>query len=97
MLALILCRWLDETPTARITARCTQDISTVDGPIAQSLMWVIDQAIGALMKLFVIALLTPIFLLPGVAIGAIGMLIGNVYLKAQLSVKREMRYAQHCC
>ncbi|KAF9475054.1 multidrug resistance-associated ABC transporter [Pholiota conissans] len=87
-------RWLDETPTARIIARCTQDIRTVDGPIAQSLMWVIVQIVGALMKLSVIALITPIFLLPGVAIGAIGMLIGNVYLKAQLSVKREMSNAR---
>jgi uncharacterized membrane protein len=92
--ALIPYRWLDETPTARITARCTQDIRTVDGPIVQSLIWVIDRVCGALMLLFVITLLTPVFLLPGVGIGAIGMLIGNVYLKAQLSVKREMRYSQ---
>ncbi|KAF8188324.1 multidrug resistance-associated ABC transporter [Pholiota molesta] len=57
-------RWLDETPTARITARCTQDIRTVDGPIVQSLIWVIDRVCGALMLLFVITLLTPVFLLP---------------------------------
>jgi ABC-type multidrug transport system fused ATPase/permease subunit len=89
---LIPYRWLDETPTARITARCTQDIRTVDGPIVQTLIWVMDRVVGALMLLFVITLVTPIFLLPGVGIGVIGVLTGNVYLKAQLSVKREMRY-----
>jgi len=34
---------------------------------------------------------TPIFLLPGVLIAIIGVYLGNVYLKAQLSVKREKR------
>ncbi|KAF8969860.1 hypothetical protein BDZ97DRAFT_1902271 [Flammula alnicola] len=87
-------RWLDETPTARIIARCTQDIHTIDEHIPQSLMWVIDQGIGALMKLLIITLFTPIFLFPGMAVGVLGIFMGNLYLKAQLSVKREMSNAR---
>jgi len=34
---------------------------------------------------------TPIFLLPGILIAGLGMYLGNIYLKAQMSVKREMR------
>lgn len=33
----------------------------------------------------------PIFTLPGLFIAAIGMYVGSKYLKAQLSVRREMR------
>ena len=36
-------------------------------------------------------LFTPVFLLPGVLIGVLGGYIGNIYLRAQMSVKREMR------
>ena len=35
---------------------------------------------------------SPIFLIPGVLIAVLGMYLGNIYLKAQMSVKREMRY-----
>ncbi|CAA7262907.1 unnamed protein product [Cyclocybe aegerita] len=87
-------RWLDETPTARIIVRCTQDIRTIDGPIPQSLMWVVDQILGVLTKLGVIVLFTPIFLFPGVFIALAGLYLGNLYLKAQLSVKREMSNAR---
>ena len=36
-------------------------------------------------------LFTPIFLLPGVLIALLGVYIGNIYLRAQMSVKREKR------
>lgn len=86
-----LLRWLDQTPTSRILARCTQDIRTIDTRIAQSLMWVISQSLGALVKLCIVAYLTPASFFPAVGIGLLGIWIGNLYLKAQLSVKRELR------
>ncbi|KAJ3508927.1 hypothetical protein NLJ89_g5494 [Agrocybe chaxingu] len=87
-------RWLDETPTARIIVRCTQDIRTIDGPIPQSLLWAVDQILGVLTKLGVIVLFTPIFLFPSVFVALAGLYLGNLYLKAQLSVKREMSNAR---
>ena len=44
-------------------------------------------------KLVVIIIFTPIFLFPSVAFSMVGLCLGNVYLRAQLSVKRETRYA----
>ena len=40
-----------------------------------------------------VVVLSPIFLVPGVAAFAIGAMLGRVYIKAQLSVKREMSNA----
>jgi hypothetical protein len=35
-----------------------------------------------------------VFLLPGVSIALLGVYIGNIYLRAQMSVKREKRQVQ---
>ena len=86
-------RWLDETPTGRIIARCTQDIHAVDGPIPQAVASLTDMGITMITKLVVIIIFTPIFLIPSMAFSMVGICLGNVYLRAQLSVKREMRYA----
>ncbi|PPQ77073.1 hypothetical protein CVT25_014886, partial [Psilocybe cyanescens] len=87
-------RWLDETPVGRIIARCTQDIRTIDTNAPQSFLSVMDQCIGLITKLGVIVLFTPIFIFPGIAIAIVGTVIGSMYLRAQLSIKREMSNAR---
>ncbi|KAH9480765.1 ATP-binding cassette transporter abc4 [Psilocybe cubensis] len=87
-------RWLDETPTARIITRFTQDIQTVDEPIPHSLMWVGSQFIGMLGTLGGIVLFSPVFVFPGVAVAVLGIYVGNLYMRAQLSIKREMSNAR---
>ena len=86
-------RWLDETPTGRIIARCTQDIRAVDGPIPEAVVALTEFGITLLTKLVVIVIFTPIFVFPVVFVAMSGFFLGNLYLRAQLSVKREMRYA----
>lgn len=46
---------------------------------------------SCLVNLGAIVLFTPIFILPGVVVGVGGALLGSWYLRAQLSIKREMR------
>jgi len=87
-------RWLDETPTGRIITRCTQDIRAIDGPVPQTFVWLLDLGSGMVTKLGAIVLFTPLFLVPGAGVAIFGLYLGNLYLKAQLSVKRETRYVQ---
>ncbi|PPQ97414.1 hypothetical protein CVT26_006798 [Gymnopilus dilepis] len=87
-------RWLDETPTARVITRCTQDIRAIDGPVPLTFLWLLDLGSGMITKLCAVALFTPPFILPGLVVAAIGFYIGNLYLKAQLSVKRESSNAR---
>lgn len=47
-----------------------------------------------LMKISVIVLMTPIFMIPSFIVGALGRWFGQIYLAAQLSVKREMSNAK---
>jgi hypothetical protein len=41
----------------------------------------------------VIVAFSPVFFFPAILVAAIGATLANFYLKAQLSVKREMRFA----
>ncbi|KDR83119.1 hypothetical protein GALMADRAFT_238944 [Galerina marginata CBS 339.88] len=87
-------RWLDETPAARIITRCTKDIAAVDSEIPMMFGAVVELLTCMIVKLTGPVIFTPIFLLPGIFIAVLGVYIGNIYLKAQMSVKREMSNAR---
>ncbi|KAF9013105.1 hypothetical protein BDQ17DRAFT_1342742 [Cyathus striatus] len=68
-------RWLDETPMSRIITRCTQDMGIVDnfiGPLA----------LAVVIKLVCVAIVTPVFVVPGMVIALLGFMF-------QLPVRRE--------
>jgi hypothetical protein len=46
------------------------------------------------MRFAAVIIITPLFALPGLVVGVIGYWCGQVYIKAQLSVKREMSNAR---
>lgn len=51
----------------------------------------VELFLSMLVRLTGPVIFTPIFLLPGLVIAILGVYLGNLYLKAQMSVKREMR------
>ncbi|KIK71390.1 hypothetical protein GYMLUDRAFT_254610 [Collybiopsis luxurians FD-317 M1] len=87
-------RWLDTTPTSRVITRCTQDIRAVDGPVAMWLQAVSEISMMMLMKYIAVLVFSPIFFFPGMVVLLLGGACGQVYIKAQLSVKREMSNAR---
>ena len=66
----------------------------MDGPIGQQLGWVTELSASMLLRLGAVVVLTPLFLIPGVGIAVLGGLCGQVYIKAQLSVKRDVSVAK---
>ncbi|EJC98975.1 multidrug resistance-associated ABC transporter [Fomitiporia mediterranea MF3/22] len=87
-------RWLDSTPTGRIIARCTQDIKQVDGPVNLRLGRAIELSFTLLVDFIAIVAMSPIILFPGALVAVLGSWCGRIYIKAQLSVKREMSNAR---
>ncbi|KIJ62235.1 hypothetical protein HYDPIDRAFT_176581 [Hydnomerulius pinastri MD-312] len=87
-------RWLDTTPTSRVITRCTQDIRAIDGIFPQGITWVLELSLVVLSRLLAVVILTPTFIIPGILVGVIGGWFGRIYLKAQLSIKREMSNAK---
>ncbi|KAI0317990.1 hypothetical protein OF83DRAFT_1118292 [Amylostereum chailletii] len=87
-------RWLDITPTSRVITRCTQDIGAVDGPVAHNFDGVVEVTAAMTIKLAAVVIVTPIFLVPGIIISVMGGWCGQLYMAAQLAVKREMSNAK---
>ncbi|KAJ7034289.1 P-loop containing nucleoside triphosphate hydrolase protein [Mycena alexandri] len=87
-------RWLDVTPTSRVLTRFTQDINAVDGPILNVFAGFIYTTISMLGSFAAVVLLTPLFSIPGVFAAIIGGTLGQLFIKAQLSVKRESSNAK---
>ncbi|KAJ7096031.1 P-loop containing nucleoside triphosphate hydrolase protein [Mycena crocata] len=90
-------RWLDVTPTSRVIARCTVDIRSSNHNASKLLP---EMSTAMLVKFGAVVLFTPPFLLPGVLVGCLGHWImvtdkhQQMYMAAQLSVKREMSNAK---
>ncbi|EKM58631.1 uncharacterized protein PHACADRAFT_90147 [Phanerochaete carnosa HHB-10118-sp] len=87
-------RWLDNTPSSRIISRCTQDIASVDSQVADGFYFVADVACDVMLKFCVICLVSPAVAGPGALLVLIGTALSRVYMKSQLSVKREMSNAK---
>ncbi|KAG9098020.1 hypothetical protein FS749_004906 [Ceratobasidium sp. UAMH 11750] len=83
-------RWLDSTPVGRIIARFTQDMRTVDGSLPNELQSLVDMTIQLLSRFIAVIAFAPVFTLPGAIVFVVGIWIGQIYIAAQLSVKREM-------
>jgi len=66
----------------------------VDSTIPDYLNAVLSMGLSMFAKFIAVVIFSPVFLFPGVAAFAIGALLGQIYIKAQLSVKREMSNAR---
>jgi hypothetical protein len=58
------------------------------------LFYLSEMTIAMLIKFSAVVLITPVFLFPGILVAFLGGLCGQIYIKAQLSVKREMSNAK---
>ena len=66
----------------------------MDGPISQNLGWVIDLTVTLAIRFAAVVIMSPIFVIPGLIGGILGSWCGQIYIKAQLAVKREMSNAK---
>ncbi|BEJ16010.1 hypothetical protein CspHIS471_0506150 [Cutaneotrichosporon sp. HIS471] len=87
-------RFIDTTPVGRIISRFTKDMRSVDGPFTELAVGVFDITMGLIIKLATIVVTVPFFSIPAIIMGVLGGFIGEMYIHAQLSVKREMSNAK---
>ena len=76
---------------SRVITRLTQDIQSVDSTLVIYLDGLVSLAFVVSISLVSAVLFVPVFALPGALVAGTGIFIGSRYLKAQLSVKRELR------
>lgn len=66
----------------------------VDGQVSEYFSYVMELSGSMLLKLCAVVIMSPLFLAPGVIVFLFGGWCGQIYMKAQLSVKREMSNAR---
>lgn len=70
--------------------RCTQDIRAVDGQLPEFFEMLCNLTIEMLARLAGVLFFTPWAIIPAGIISALGGLFGQIYIKVQLIVKREV-------
>ncbi|KAJ3004747.1 hypothetical protein NUW54_g4666 [Trametes sanguinea] len=83
-------RWLDKTPTARIIARCTEDIGMVDNRVARATENMTEALIYTVLKVVAVIIFSPIFVIPAIIVSLASALCARVFMNVQLAVKREL-------
>ncbi|TDL21471.1 P-loop containing nucleoside triphosphate hydrolase protein [Rickenella mellea] len=88
-------RWLDTVPVGRVITRCTQDVDAVDTEFSTMSSTFIDMSIALLLN-FVLSIYMAgwVALISGGLMASLGGWLGAVYLKAQLSMRRETSNAK---
>ena len=78
----------DATPGGQIVNRFSRDIETIDQQLAPVLLGFQHAALSALAIWIVVAVTTPFFILPGIAICGIYLVIGKLYINSSRDLKR---------
>ncbi|KAK4689027.1 hypothetical protein P7C73_g1078, partial [Tremellales sp. Uapishka_1] len=87
-------RFLDQTPVGRLIGRFTKDMQSVDRGLRRIFQGVSEISVTLLLKFFLLVWLVPTFAPYALLTGVLGLVLGEFYLKAQLSIKREMSNAK---
>ncbi|KAJ7059261.1 P-loop containing nucleoside triphosphate hydrolase protein [Mycena amicta] len=90
-------RWLDVTPASRLLARVTSDVRAVDDALPNQMWHLSALIISMVVRFGAIVLYAPVFLFPGIAVGAFGAWMGQIYITSQLPVKRLMSKRSQSC
>lgn len=80
--------WFDVTPVGRIINRFAKDISSLDYRLLLWLQYVIDSALQIVFRIGAVTSVMPIFVFPAVLVAFIGYCLGEVYVRANIAVKR---------
>lgn len=80
--------WFDVTPVGRIVNRFAKDISSLDFRLLLWLQYVIDSALQIVFRIGAVTSVMPIFVFPAVIVAFIGYGLGEVYVRANIAIKR---------
>ncbi|PWY89924.1 abc transporter [Aspergillus heteromorphus CBS 117.55] len=80
--------WFDQNPIGRAINRFGNDTRSMDTVLVEWLRMSIENMLRFLLRIASVASIMPIFALPAAVICAAGFVIGEMYTRAQVSIKR---------
>lgn len=87
-------RWLDTTPTGNMISRFTKDMKSCDSALTRVFQGFSELTVTLVMKFVLLVWLVPAFAPLALAVGIIGGIVGEFYVRAQMDVKRESSNAK---
>ena len=80
--------WFDTTPVGRIINRFAKDISSLDQRLLMWLQYVVDSGMQIVFRIGAVTSVMPIFVVPALTVAFIGYVMGEIYVRANIAVKR---------
>jgi ABC-type multidrug transport system fused ATPase/permease subunit len=80
--------WFDVTPVGRIINRFAKDIASLDLKLLMWLQYVTDSALQIFFRIGAVTSVMPVFVVPAVVVACIGYVLGEVYVRANIAIKR---------
>ncbi|KAI5463185.1 P-loop containing nucleoside triphosphate hydrolase protein [Mariannaea sp. PMI_226] len=80
--------WFKHIPIGRITNRFSSDIASIDGTLSIMLRTMLDALLMMLFRLVAVSSIMPIFMVPAAFTCFFGMIIGEMYTRTAVILKR---------
>lgn len=86
--------WFKAVPVGRITNRFSGDMASIDGALGAMLRASLDAGAGLLFRVGAVSAIMPVFILPGLAACFVGVVVGEMYTRTAVVIKRISSSAQ---
>jgi len=86
--------WFMNNPVGRVINRLSADMNSLDQSIAEPLTEFLDQSIRSVLMMGAVTSIIPIFVIPATLLSALGALLGEIYSRTTVLVKRVVSSSQ---
>lgn len=86
--------WFKAVPVGRITNRFSGDMASIDGALGPMLRSSLDMLLQLLFRVGAVGAIMPVFVAPGLAACCVGVVVGEMYTRTAVVIKRLASSAQ---
>lgn len=86
--------WFNTIPVGRVINRLSRDVNSIDKSVAAMLRHFLYTVVMLICRIGAIGFILPIFMVPAAAVCFIGIIIGEIYTRVAVTVKKLVSSAQ---
>ncbi|KAK2731241.1 ABC multidrug transporter [Colletotrichum kahawae] len=86
--------WYKKTPVGRIINRFSSDMSSLDLTVSPQLRAFLESSMALIIRIFAISSILPVFMVPAAVTCFLGIIIGELYTRTAVTIKRLVASAQ---